>query len=608
VRCSFPLWSVLSIAAAAGCGSSGSSSSGSGGSGGATTGSGGATTGSGGATTGSGGAAAGSGGSAASGGSGGSAASGGSSGAGGTLPTIGTPIVPGNPGTADVTFTIRTDMDVHAISPLIYGWNGGDAVPADGQTVIRSGGDRWTAYNWENNASNAGSDYMFENDNYLDSSTAPGDALRSTLNQAETNNITSLITIPIVDYVAADTSPGGDVRNSGANYLMTRFKQNKPTKGSTFTLTPDTTDAYVYQDEFVNWVKTNYGAQPVIFSLDNEPDLWASTHAEVHPIPVTYTELVLRNTEYAAAVKAVWPTAEVSGFVSYGWLGYLYLQESSTSSDVKTYGQFIPYYLDQMKAAEQTAGHRLVDYLDLHWYPETYVSDNYMNQSSTRITDQVDPSPQIQAARLQATRSLWDPNYNENNWVAQGIPGPIMLIPRIKAEIAAHYPGTKLAFTEYGYGGGHDISGGVAEADVLGIFGRQGLDMATAFLWADSNGDNLYQIAALQAFRNYDGSSHTFGDVSIHGVTTDDANSSVYASLDSGNVDRVVIVAINKKTTSATAGITIAHPTQFHTAAVYTLTSTGPMLAAAPTITAVATNAFNYTMPAMSVSVILPQK
>jgi hypothetical protein len=32
------------------------------------------------------------------------------------------------------------------------------------------------------------------------------------------------------------------------------------------------------------------------------------------------------------------------------------------------------------------------------------------------------------------------------------------------------------------------------------------------------------------------------------------------------------------------------------------------MLAAAPAITAVATNAFNYTMPAMSVSVILPQK
>ena len=52
-----------------------------------------------------------------------------------------------------------------------------------------------------------------------------------------------------------------------------------------------------------------------------------------------------------------------------------------------------------------------------------------------------------------------------------------MLIPWLKAKIAAHYPGTKLSFSEYTFGGGHDISGGVAEADALGIFGREGLDM-----------------------------------------------------------------------------------------------------------------------------------
>ncbi len=515
---------------------------------------------------------------------------------------------PGDPGTADVTFTIRTDMDVHAISPLIYGWNGADAIATDGQTVIRAGGNRWTAYNWENNASNAGSDYMFQNDNYLDKSTSPGDAVKSTLDPAKVHGAAALITVPILDYVSADESPGGDVRNSGTNYLMTRFKQNKPAKGSAFTLAPDTTDAYVYQDEFVNWVKSNYGSQQVIFSLDNEPDLWSGTHAEIHPTPVTYSELVTRSTQYASAIKAVWPGAETAGFVSYGWQGYLYLQESSSSTDVKTHGQFIPYFLDQMKAAEQTAGKRLVDYLDLHWYPETYVSDGYMNQSSTRIVDQADSSPQIQAARLQAPRSLWDATYNENNWINQAINGPINLIPRVKAWIAGHYPGTKLSFSEYTFGGGHDISGGVAEADVLGVFGREGVDMATAWNWADTNGDNLYEIAGLQVFRNYDGKGATFGDTSIHGATTDDAASSVYASVDSSNVDRVVIVAINKKTTSATAGIKLAHPTQFQTAAVYTLTSAGPAPMAAPAITAVAANAFNYTMPALSVSVIVPQK
>ncbi len=576
MRGSFRLWSTLLILAA-GCGSSGATS-GAGGSTGT------------GAT-----------------GDGGSGPRGGSPGSGGMV-TIGTPIEPGDPGTADVTFTIRTDMDVHGISPLIYGWNGADAIASDGQTVVRAGGNRWTAYNWENNASNAGSDYMFQNDNYLDKSTAPGHALVATLDPAKAHGAAALVTVPIVDYVAADVSPGGDVRNSGADYLMTRFKQNKPTKGSALSLTPDAGDGFVYQDEFVNWVKTSYGSQQVIFSLDNEPDLWSGTHAEIHPAPVTYAELVLRNTQYAAAVKSVWPTAEVAGFVSYGWTGYLYLQEMSSSSDVKTYGQFIPYYLDQMKAAEQTAGKRLVDYLDLHWYPETYVSDSFhTGQTQTRIVDQMDAGAAMQAARLQAPRSLWDPTYNENNWIAQGLNGPIKLIPRLKQWIADHYPGTKLSFSEYTFGGGHDISGGVAQADVLGIFGREGVDMATAWNWPDSSMGNVYEIAGLQVFRNYDGNGAAFGDTSIHGATTDDASSSVYASVDSGNVNRVVIVAINKKAAAVTAGIKIAHPAQFHTAAVYTLTSAGPMVTAADAITAVATNAFNYTMPAMSVSVIVPQ-
>jgi hypothetical protein len=525
----------------------------------------------------------------------GGAAGGGGTGAGGAT---------GDPGTPEVTFTIQADTDVHPISPLIYGWNGADAIASDGQTVIRAGGNRWTAYNWENNASNAGNDYMFQNDNYLDTSAAPGHALAGTLDPAKAHGIAALITVPIVDYVSADKSPGGDVRNSGADYLMTRFKQNKPTKGSAFSPTPDATDGFVYQDEFVNWVKSTYGDQQVIFSLDNEPDLWSSTHAEIHPDKVTYAELVTRSTQYGAAVKAVWPTAEVAGFVSYGWTGYETLQGAP---DAAGKGEFLTYFLDQMKAAEQTAGQRLVDYLDLHWYPETYVSDNYMNQKQTRIVDQADPSPQIQAARLQAPRSLWDPNYNENNWIAQSIPGPIMLIRRLKDKIAAHYPGTKLAFSEYTFGGGHDISGGVAQADVLGVFGREGVDMATAWNWPDSAMGNVYEIAGLQLFRNYDGHGATFGDTSIHAATTDDAGSSVYASVDSADANHVVIVAINKKTTASTAAIQITHPTQFSTAAVYTLTSAGPAVMSAPAISAVAANTFNYKMPAMSASVIVPQ-
>ena len=63
------------------------------------------------------------------------------------------------------------------------------------------------------------------------------------------------MTMPIVDYVAADKNGGGDVRNSGADYLSTRFKKNHEAKGSAFSTTPDASDADVYEDEFVAFLK-----------------------------------------------------------------------------------------------------------------------------------------------------------------------------------------------------------------------------------------------------------------------------------------------------------------------------------------------------------------
>src|SRR4029078_6252719 len=89
---------------------------------------------------------------------------------------------PGNPGTASIKFTIDVSLDQHPISPLIYGLNTNDpaTVASTRAAALRRGGNRWTAYNWENNASNAGSDWCFQNDGLLSSSNTPGGAVRDT--------------------------------------------------------------------------------------------------------------------------------------------------------------------------------------------------------------------------------------------------------------------------------------------------------------------------------------------------------------------------------------------------------------------------------------------
>jgi hypothetical protein len=152
-------------------------------------------------------------------------------------------ITPGDPGAADVKMEIRIDRDVHTISPLIYGTNQPQNPTQNKYAVLRSGGNRMTAYNWETNASNAGSDYMFQNDGFISDSNTPGAGVQGLLTSAKAIGATAVLTIPIVDYVAGDKNGGGDVRNSGADYLQTRFKQNRAVKGGALAATPDATDA-----------------------------------------------------------------------------------------------------------------------------------------------------------------------------------------------------------------------------------------------------------------------------------------------------------------------------------------------------------------------------
>jgi O-glycosyl hydrolase len=126
-----------------------------------------------------------------------------------------------------------------------------------------------------------------------------------------------------------------------------------------------------------------------------------------------------------------------------------------------------------------------------------------------------------------------------------------------------------------------------------------------ANFWALS--DESFSNAAFRAFRNYDGDGAAFGDTSIHAASSDVATATVYASTDAANPDRVVIVAINKTTSDKNADIVLSHPTTFKQLQVWTLTAAGAELTADKDVASKGDNNFRYTMPALSVSVLVPQ-
>jgi hypothetical protein len=506
----------------------------------------------------------------------------------------GDPWLPGDPGLTDVVFDIHTQLNARPISPLIYGINF-DVRDAQRQRwgIVRGGGNRSTAYNWETNASNAGADFSYQNDNFVSQSDEPAAPVLGLIDAAASIAAPAVITIPNADYVAADKNGDGDVRKSGPDYLRTRFRANHARKGGPLAAKPDVHDGHVYQDEFVAYVKSQRPNARVLLSMDNEPELWAHTHAEIFPAPLTYSDLWERNHAFASAAKAVWPEAEVLGFVSFGYSGYIDLQKAQDANG----RNFIEWYLSQARAAERAEGRRLIDYLDLHWYPEARGGNERITERGT--------SPALVAARVQAPRSLWDPTYRETSWIRDKHGGPIDLLHWLQAKIDRYYPGTKLAFTEWNYGAGNHISGAIAVADVLGIFGVHGVSLATYWPLAEAE---PFAYAAFRAYRNYDGEGASFADTSVSAASSSYENATVYASTNSRDPHHMAIVAINKSTRQLRAGIRISHGTEYLGAAVYVLTEQQPDLSKAGELTAVASNAFRYDMPAQSISVIVPNR
>ncbi len=445
----------------------------------------------------------------------------------------------------DVTLTIDAVHDRHRIPEEVYGINDG---AAPGATVRRHGGDRYTGFNWENNASNAGTDYFNSSDSYLGSqagigaSQQSGALLQAWMNGDRAAGLKSIITLPVAGYVAADMNGTVTAAETAPSARWKEIVVNKPRPPS---ITPDKTDGVVYLSEMVNFLIAKFGTTAkggvAAYSLDNEPALWPSTHPRIHPDATRYQELVAKHVAVASMITALDPSAQIYGPVLYGWNAHINLQDAPDAPQFNsTYGTFTNYYLAQMQNASEKAGRRLLHRYDMHWYPEARGDNRIVFGSGPGTNADID-------ARLQAPRSLWDSHYVEKSWITQYTTNGhgIRLLPRLQHSIDRYFPGTGLAISEYNYGGTDHISGGCAEADVLGIFGEY--ETAACF-WPLSE-SNSYVDAAFRLYRNYDGTGSAFGAISLKASSSKNATAAVHAAR--VGPAKLTVVAINRSRTES---------------------------------------------------------
>jgi hypothetical protein len=388
----------------------------------------------------------------------------------------------------------------------------------------------------------------------------------------------------------------------------------------------------------------NSGAGVAIYDLDNEPSWWDSNDADVHPLPFTYDEVTKGGIGTALAIKTVDPTAEVSGPVMDFWWDYFYSKKDvesgwgtgpcfapwSNPADRTAHGgvPFVEYYLQQFAAAQKTYGVRLLDYVDLH----TYFAAEYPAGSGNSVAFATAGDTGVQQARLNSTRAFWDPTYTDSSsnfpqpnysanpsslscTVPQQAP---QAIPMMRTWVANDYPGTKLAIDEYNWGGMESINGALAQADILGIFGREGLSLGTMWPTTDPS-QQIPGMMAFQVYRNYDGKKSTFGDTVLPS-TSGAANAnqgtlSIYAALRSSD-DAVTVVVINKTYGSLTSTVSLTGLSSSATTAQAYLYSNAnlaaivaqPAVTVAPPGTGGAASTLTTTFPAQSITLlVVPQ-
>jgi hypothetical protein len=502
----------------------------------------------------------------------------------------------------NVHFVVSPELDTFPISPFIYGANAQGDDSTAGITAQRGGGNRWTGYNWETNASNAGTDYLNESDDYM-TYTLPSNSQHLAAvvpwlfhKEAKRIGAYSVVTLPLAGYVAADIS---GVVTAAQVAPSTRWRQVRYAKGAPFKLAPDSTDGFVYVDEEVNFLTQSLGMSDTGgirgYNCDNEPALWPSTHPRIHPTATTCAEVITKDSALALAVKAVDPHAEVFGPVSYGFAEYLNNQTAPDWANYSKYGRWIDAYLVKMKQAETASGKRLLDVLDLHWYPEAQGKSS--TGQLTRITGSDVKDEGIARARMDAPRSLWDSSYTENSWIGQYY-SPVALLPWLNASIAKNYPGTKLSFTEYDYGGEHQISGAIATADVLGIFGRYHVYMSNHWGTIDN-----FLASGFRIFRNYDGKYSAFGNISVTATTDKIDSTSIYAARRTADPNTLDIVAINKSSVATVyADIRVASANSYTSARAFMLQSDTTLIKESAPLASISNNEFSYTLPPLSVT------
>ena len=261
------------------------------------------------------------------------------------------------------------------------------------------------------------------------------------------------------------------------------------------------------------------------WSMDNEMEIWRGTHSDLD-LPVTGDFLVEHYVDVAKKARAQWKDIKLTGPVTaneWQWCSIGSYNEQDRPKGPERNYCWLEYFIMKVAEEQKASGVRLLDVLDIHWYPSEKDYESRVNWYRV-LFDTTYNYPGANGIKM--VNGSWD-NNNTKEYIFK----------RINDWLDKYF------------GEGHGITLGITEtslideddpmvtaltyASFIGTMQDNGVEIFTPWTW----GNGMYETVHL--FSRYGHKNR------IESVSTNDSLVSAYSSITSKG-DSLTIIFVNR--------------------------------------------------------------
>jgi hypothetical protein len=257
------------------------------------------------------------------------------------------------------------------------------------------------------------------------------------------------------------------------------------------------------------------------WSMDNEPEIWSGTHDDVMPTQLAASAFVDKYLEVAKKARLKFPEIKLTGPVSANeWQWYKWGSESISING--KYYSWLEYFIKRVADEQKATGIRLLDVLDIHWYP-TESADTTVLQLHRIFYDKTYVYPG--ANGIKSINGGWETAQTKE-----------YIFQRINDWLTTYFGanhGITLGLSECAFNSSNPNITSVLYASILGTFADNGVEFFSPWTWQTGMWETLHLF------------SRYTKDIRVNTTSSLNTKVSGYTTINS-KADSMTIVLVNR--------------------------------------------------------------